>query len=393
MAFWRNLIHGKEKKMTKKILVLFALLAVLMFTPSVMHAQQTVVGTENFVFVNYIGHELNLDLDDVQYTVPGTDVVPEGGRLSLTLPYGEHKFAANVPGSGGAAGEFSVTPGAVVGKAVRFEKTAPEVKDGILIEKPKDYVFIFDFDPNAPVAVAEPVMVDTWQPEMAAAGQGSLVWINYNGDELTVDLNGELYKVPPTAATGPGRLQINVAPGKYAYTASIPYGSLNDEVILAAGEVRGISISAELPEEPDYDVGDYVDLTPDITLRQSSEDLTVNAATAALPAAVDDGSPQVLPVTGIAPSPVVLSPPVVGDNLKIKNYAGDTLIFTIDGQTYNILRDEALTLALKPGQYSYTASTPFVATTGVIDIVNVPSQPVELSVVINVGGDFLTVYR
>jgi hypothetical protein len=41
-----------------------------------------------------------------------------------------------------------------------------------------------------------------------------------------------------------------------------------------------------------------VDLTPDITLLQTEEDLTAEAATAALPPAVDNESPQVLPVTG-----------------------------------------------------------------------------------------------
>jgi hypothetical protein len=217
-------------------LVLLMALVLLMVMPAVTQAQQVTTGTENFVFVNYIGQELYLDLDDTLYAVPGTNTMAEGGRLELTLPYGNHKFAANIPGAGGAAGEFVLGPGDVVGKAVRFEKTAPVVKDGILLEKPEDYVFVFDFDPATPVVEPAPA-VDTWQPATAMAGQGSLVWVNYNGDELTVDLNGQLYKVPPVANSIPGRLQTDVAPGSYLYTASIPYGSLNGEVTVVPGEV------------------------------------------------------------------------------------------------------------------------------------------------------------
>ncbi len=87
-----------------------------------------------------------------------------------------------------------------------------------------------------------------WHPAPAKAGLGSLVWINYNGggDELTVDLAGKLYKVSPDANGIPGRLQIEVAPGSYNYTASTPFGAISRTVELSTGQVMGLSFFGKL---------------------------------------------------------------------------------------------------------------------------------------------------
>ena len=58
------------------------------FFPALTQAQQDTgsqppAGEANFIFINYIGQALNLDLDDVSYVIPGTATVPEGGKLTL----------------------------------------------------------------------------------------------------------------------------------------------------------------------------------------------------------------------------------------------------------------------------------------------------------------------
>ena len=371
------------------VLIFTVLLAVM---PGPVQAQGDTNDTENFIFVNYIGQELNLDLDDTLYRIPGTDTMPEGGRLALTLPFGEHKYAANVAGVGGSAGLFDLQPGDIVAKAARIEQTAPQVKDGILIEKPRDYVFLFDFDPNAPVAEAVPVE-DIWVPNLATAGQSSLVWVNYIGDELTVDLNGQLHIVPAQSGTIPGRLQIGITPGTYTYTASVPQGSINGELSLGEGQVLGVNISAELPEDPVYDVGDTFDTTPDLVLRKFVEDLTMKATPPAGLEVVDD-EPSVGMAPEVGPSEAVETILVDHEGqsgLTVNNFVGEDLVLTIKAQAYTIPYEKSHTVFLPPGSYTYTASTPFAAANGVVDLST--ARATELSIVTNVAHDLLTVYQ
>jgi hypothetical protein len=365
---------------------------------------QEQTGAENFIFINYIGQEMTFDLDDVTYRIPGTDTVPEGGRLALQLPVGEHKYAANIPGVAGSAGEFTITPGGYVAKAARLDKTGPTVDHrGILLEEPRDIVHVFDFDPFAAPVEAMPV-VDAWQPAAAAFGKASLVFVNYTGDELTVDLNGQLYRVPPAANSLPGRVQLDVDPGTYRYTASVPGGSLNDEVTVGAGQVTGLNITAGLPPEREYEVGEAYDFLLPVTLQLFKEDLTARASA---PAQQAQAPATDTPPVQQAETPAADLPPAVpgsddgavatgqpaasAEGLRVKNYAGETLIFTINNQAYSIPDHGELTIPLPPGSYSYTASRPFVATTGTVELQ--PNQGVELSVAINVAGDVLSVYQ
>lgn len=347
-------------------------------------------GNANFIFVNFIGQEMTFDLDDVTYVIPGTDTMPDGGRLELQLQAGEHKYAANIPGGEGSAGEFTIVPGEIVARAARIEQTSPRVDDnGILLEKPRDFVFVFDFDPFAE-PVEETSIIDDWQPTIASPGSASIVWINHIGEELTVDLNGQLYKISPQSNNIPGRLQIEVTPGNYRYTASVPAGSFNSEFTAIAGQVVGLAIYADPLPEPEYNVGEEFEFVQPVTMHLFEEDLTGRAQAATEPV-TPDTAPATLPATGGEIGPAIVEPPLLYEGLLVKNYTGDTLIFTINNQAYSVPDNTEQTLSLPPGHYSYTASLPFVATTGELDLG--AGQGVELSIAINVAHDFLTVYQ
>lgn len=351
--------------------------------------EQGTIQTYNFVFVNYIGQELTLDLDDVTYTVPGTNTLPDGGRLSLHLTPGSHKFAANGAGiDTGYAGEFTIPPDGYVAKAAHLQESAPAVShDGILLAKPYKYVAVFDFDPlRQPVETG--MAVDTWQPAPAQPGQASLVWINDGGvDELTIDLAGQSYKVPPKAGDIPGRLPIDLAPGLYRYTASVPNGGLSGEIDLAVGQVIGLSVTSYRPK-PEYDVNDEFDALPQATLTLAELDWT---ATATMNQAGQiELVPPELPLTGAE----IVSPTleaVLAPGLVLKNYAGETLLLTISGQVYPVEHNSEQIITLSPGHYTYTASLPFIATTGEVDLA--AGQRLELSVVKDFGSNFLTIYQ
>lgn len=373
------------------LLAVLALVAAVGLQSTTAFAQQD-TGDGNFIFVNYIGQEMTFDLDDVTYIIPGTDTAPEGGRLTLQLSTGEHKFAANVPGGGiGYSGEFTIEPGQTVAKAARLDQTPPSVKNDILLSKPEDFVQVFDFDPFAQPVEETPV-VDTWQPNSAGAEKASLVWINYVGDELTIDLNGQLYKVAPPSNDIPGRLQIDVAPGTYRYTASVPAGSISGELTAVAGQVDGVTVYADPPEPRKYEIGAKFEFIQPLTMHVFEEDLTTqaeSAVTTPTQEVVEAEAPATLPNTGGEITPII-DDTTVPQGILVKNFAGETLTFTINSQTYSVPNHAERTIMLAPGHYSYTASLPFVATTGEVDILL--NQGIEMSVAINVAHDQLNVY-
>ena len=114
-------------------------------------------------------------------------------------------------------------------------------------------------------AASQTAAVNEWHPSRPATGMGSIVWTNFNGNgaQLYVDLQkGNLvavredkqnthqfivdsqssYTVPTAANSIPGRMQINVVPGTYNYTASVPdVGTVNGTFEVKAGQVTDLS--------------------------------------------------------------------------------------------------------------------------------------------------------
>lgn len=119
--------------------------------------------------------------------------------------------------------------------------------------------------PVAQAAASQTEAANAWAPARPAAGMGSIVWTNFNGygGQLSIDLQGgsyqvdnigqqhthlfivnseNLYTVPQATNGTPGRMQINLAPGTYNYTANVAnVGSLNGTVEVKAGQVIGLS--------------------------------------------------------------------------------------------------------------------------------------------------------
>jgi hypothetical protein len=107
--------------------------------------------------------------------------------------------------------------------------------------------------------------VTGWTPARPVAGMGSIVFLNSfgSGAPLTVDLqkgnleavredrqnthqfivsSDNLYTVPEATNSGMGRLQLNLAPGSYNYTASVPnIGAVNGSFDLTPGQVVGLN--------------------------------------------------------------------------------------------------------------------------------------------------------
>ena len=77
-----------------------------------------------------------------------------------------------------------------------------------------------------------------------AAGQAGFYIFNEFGEEITVDIGGQARKIPPNGTPESGVL-IELAPGKYTYTLSIPGGAANGEIDLPPDQSWGLGVRGD----------------------------------------------------------------------------------------------------------------------------------------------------
>jgi len=223
-------------------LVLIA--ALLTLSVLAVYAQEDGTG---LIVLNYVGKELSFTLDGVQHTVPAARD-GEPGQLRFALAPGKHEYTGMVPGGPGANGLVELAAGQQYVLGARLDTLPARLSaDGKVIEEPRDVLVFFEasLQPRAPTPAA------TRSPlQPIPAGLGALVLDNYIGEELVVDLGGSLYRVPAN-----GRLQVNLAPGEYAYSASAGISGTNSTVEVRAGAYTGLGFSREVPPTPTYEVG------------------------------------------------------------------------------------------------------------------------------------------
>jgi hypothetical protein len=85
----------------------------------------------------------------------------------------------------------------------------------------------------------------------AAPGMASVVMTNYfgSGQSLYVTINGVRYEIPAQTGAFANHSQIQLAPGTYAFTASVPdVGDVSRSVDVTAGSVTGLSFYGGSPK-------------------------------------------------------------------------------------------------------------------------------------------------
>jgi hypothetical protein len=360
-----------------KYRLLLCAISVLLILPVVAVAAASAQdGQANLIIINYVGREMTFTLDGTQYTVPGASAGQDGGRLSLNLPPGRHTYSAQVPDAEGTNGEVVLSAGQTQILGARLERTGPVVSSsGIVLEKPRDQLVIFEasLTPPAPTPEASPVPLQPLPP-----GQGALVFVNYIGEAVKVDINGKLYTVPADE-----RLQINLPPGQVSFSANAGLSGTNGTAQVVAGEYTGLGLSREIgPKEPDYDVGKPVPSPVPLQMHVFPVPLQNVPVGQASPTPTREASPA----EGKTPVPSTKE-----GELVVVNYIGQDLTFTIDNQAYHIsLSGGQLTLSLVPGEYTFTASTPGASTNGALRVR--AGQITHVSVALNVQSGNMEVY-
>lgn len=355
---------------------LFIVLALSLIGVATTVAQD---GQAKLVIINFVGTEITFTLDGTLYAIPGTDTVPDGGQLTLALTPGRHTYSAHVPGSGGANGDVEIAAEQTQVLGARIERSGPVISPaGLVLEDPRDVLVLFEasLTPSAPASPPQPAPL---QP--LPAGRGALVFVNYIGEELTVDISGDLHKVPAN-----GRLQINLPPGEISYSASTSLSGISGTAQVTAGVYTGLGFTREIPpEEPDYEVGEPPP-TP-VPLQMSVFPVSLEDE----PVAEAPPEPQVAAPLAPAPDDPPLSAPAGQGELSVVNYAGETLTFTIDNQVHLVAGSGGkLTLSLAPGEYTFTASTPQAGANGGLRVTE--GTVIRVSVALDVQSGQMKLY-
>jgi hypothetical protein len=223
---------------------LLLIVAMVVLSVAAVHAQE---GQAKLIVLNYVGKEMSFTLDGTQHTVPAaSDGQP--GQLSFALSPGKHEYSGVIPGGPGANGLIELASGQQYVLGARLDTLPARLSpEGKVIEKPRDVLVFFE----ASLQPATPTPVATRSPLLPLpTGVGALVFDNYIGEELVVDLQGSVYRVPAN-----GRLQVNLAPGEYAYSVSAGISGASATAQVRAGEYTGLGFSREVPPTPTYEVG------------------------------------------------------------------------------------------------------------------------------------------
>jgi hypothetical protein len=329
-------------------------------------------GGSTLVVINYAGDVLVFTLDGTVYNVPGINVTPGGGQMSFPLSAGRHLYSGLVPGRTGANGEVDLAPGQTYVLGARLE-TQPAVLSptGVVLRKPFDMVVFFpaSLTPAAPTPTPAPPAL---QP--LPAGQGALVFVNYVGEELTVNINNTVYKAPAD-----GQLQINLAPGQVNYTASVGPSFYNGTVSIQAGAYTGLSVTRDIPVTPTYELGELKPTAVPLELHINPVSVSGEPVATATPAASAPAGGNAAPA------------PSGGTTLTVVNWIGQPAIFTIDNKEYSLAANGgSAAIALTPGDYTFSASTPKGSTNGSLTVVSGAS--VQVSLAANPAGDQISAY-
>jgi hypothetical protein len=74
-------------------------------------------------------------------------------------------------------------------------------------------------------------------------GRAKLYVFNEFAEEVTIDINSQAHKIAP--GTPEDGIYIDLDPGKYTYTLSIPGGAANGEVELGADQTWGFGVRGD----------------------------------------------------------------------------------------------------------------------------------------------------
>ena len=213
-------------------------------TPSLLEPLSA--GQGGLVLVNYIGEPLQVDIGGVLYTVPANQ------RRQINLAPGEVRYSASA-GRSSLNGTAVATSGAYTGLGFSRELPAaePDYRVGKPVPTPVPLALsVFPIpvmngpEVETPAAPESPSSPATPSAGTIPAGQSGLEVVNYIGEAVTFTINNQMYTVAANSA-----LSLNLPPGEYTFTASIPKAAENGSLRLQPGQMTRLSLALAEPGE------------------------------------------------------------------------------------------------------------------------------------------------
>lgn len=344
------------ERQSVKVKILIWTLGLILCLPFLSFAQSNDSGgLATLVLINFVGEEMIFTIDNQTYTVPGIDTHPTGEHLSLTLPSGYYTFSGHVPGTAGGNDNITLVANQTQVLGVKVEWSGPILGlDFTLNDKLVFFEASLDPPPSTPTPTPRPVQPP---PE----GSGALIFVNYIGDVLTIDIDNQLYTIPAN-----DRLQLNLVPARYTYSGRVSgdEGS-NDEVTVVAGQTQvvGARLKRKDKDSLTWEQAHLISNSwPDGTLVE----LAGNNLRSGLVMDLEFFEASLDPASQPSPplqAPLQAIPPGQGA-IVIYNHLGGTLTVDIDGVLYALAFKERLQVNSLPGQTTYSAVFERLATNG-----------------------------
>jgi hypothetical protein len=183
----------------------------------------------------------NVATSDMGFSWDGTNHnVPANSQIVLEVPTGNHTFKAAVQGWPDTSGKIDLAFGQTFSLANHLEKTGPVFDaNGTVINQVEYAGAWIEFIQNDTTRLAA-------QP--VPAGYGGLVFENYIGTQLTVNLGGDTTWTVPVQ----GRVQFDLPAGEYRYTVSGTQDGFsagyNAIARVSAGQYTGLGFDRDLSQ-------------------------------------------------------------------------------------------------------------------------------------------------
>jgi hypothetical protein len=222
-----------KRKSLLSIVSVVMVVSVLALASLASAAVASAAGQARVTVTNLGAAKMDFTLDGKSYSLDAN-----GGQMAFDVAPGSHTYKGVIAGVPEADGKVDLKADQIFSLAAHLERTGP-VFDAQGKELAQNWYSLawIEYVQNA----------DTRLPAQAIpSGYGSLVFENYIGANLTIDLGGDtVWYVPAN-----GRMQFDLPAGPYRITASADVGnveaSYNAIADVTAGQYTGIGFSRDI---------------------------------------------------------------------------------------------------------------------------------------------------
>lgn len=217
-----------------KVKGLLSMLSLVMVVSLMGVTGASAAGGATVAVTNLATSDMTLTLDTTAHMIHAG-----GGQAAISVPAGSHTYKITIAGWPDNTGKVTLADGQTLSLAARMEKTGPVFDANGKVVDQSTFSLIWVEYVTQPTGVRLPV-------QAIPSGHGSLVFDNYMGVNLTVDIGGDTVFIVPVD----GRLQISAVSGPYRFTASAAIAgaeaTYNGVALVQTGKYTGLGFAEDM---------------------------------------------------------------------------------------------------------------------------------------------------